>query len=111
MVNGRKRDKLIASLRNMQSELDCAGHSIPYWSTNRNDAWELWDELPRDKTYQERFNIHFIVIHLNRLEFIALSGISFSDVVSQAWLEWKQKWRKRCQVKYCEECKKWKEWK
>jgi len=96
---GRKRDKLIALMKNMRSEVECAGHTIPCWSTDRNDAWELWDELPKGKFYAEvGFACSIGIYYLsNKLEDIRewlptyiIEGFSFADVVSKIWIEWKK---------------------
>ena len=61
---------------------------IKHWSTNRNDAWELWDELPNEYLqYTEdngKYSISFYWKGNNRIV-----GKDFADCVSSAWITWK----------------------
>lgn len=60
------------------------------WSTSRNDAWELWDELPYPKVYQQySVNEHRIIIKINNI-LCTFNGTSFALAVSKAWIEWKR---------------------
>ena len=59
---------------------------VSEWSTNRNDAWELWDELPKARFYEERCDGSYVVI----IKDIVTIGKDFADCVSQAWIKWKQ---------------------
>lgn len=60
------------------------------WSTSHNDAWELWDELQGRKVYavNPAGDIHQICYEINAIDYLTV-GITFADVVSKAWIEWK----------------------
>jgi hypothetical protein len=65
------------------------------WSTDRNAAWELWDEIKVDKFYQEAFMdgkiIGCVVMLQIDGEFSCYGqGKDFADCVSQAWITWKE---------------------
>jgi len=85
-LKGRDRDKLICLKKSMQADV----HRWWHPSTDRDHAWELWDELPAFKKHLEHINgIHEIVFQDNTiLEFIYCQGNSFGDAVSTAWLRW-----------------------
>ena len=95
---GRGRDIQIAKAKGFDSYIDkdiaCTtlrksnGKQcirIQPWSTNRNDAWELWDELPKAKFYEERCEGSYVITLKN----IVVVGKDFVDCVSKAWLAWK----------------------
>ena len=74
---------------------------IPLWSTSRNDAWELWDELPLDRMYRENLIegvLRYIVSvnwkHDNPESLykpaLIIVDDSFPDAVSKTWIIWKQ---------------------
>ena len=65
---------------------------IPHWSTDRNDAWELWDELPDEKSYFQNMDYHRIEIRkvTYSMNLSIFEGTSFADAVSKAWIEWKK---------------------
>ena len=65
---------------------------LPRYSTDRNDAWELWDELPTGKAIKERvdgtYRLYFY--DPDAYEVLIAAGKDFADCVSQAWLNWKE---------------------
>lgn len=108
MKPGRERDIEIAKLKRLivhycawglgiwecYDEIDEDGSSgfmskLPEWSTDRNAAWELFDELPApmfkeypkgdDRICQLRIGSNLIVY-----------GKDFADCVSQVWIIWKE---------------------
>lgn len=66
---------------------------FPHWSTNRNDALELWDEFPTENGYHkyhwQMYEKHVIVIAYNGSDVIRKEGTSFADAVSKTWEQWK----------------------
>lgn len=62
-----------------------------HWSTNRDHAWELWDDMTKDGSYlkyeQENDDLHYVSFKGGN----KISGKDFADCVSQAWLIWKNK--------------------
>ena len=62
-------------------------------STNRNDTWELWDELVKAYPdtgiffYQDEMNCSIETDMSNDLN---VKGKDFADCVSQAWITWKE---------------------
>lgn len=72
------------------------GEYIPEWSTDRNDAWELWGELPEPKRYDQLGIEHIIYAGFSQdymgikdCLIYEIKGNSFADAVSKAWLEFK----------------------
>lgn len=69
---------------------------LPRWSTNRNDAWELWDELKRNLnkvnyTYYKHQTLEEITILIvPGKKSLTFYGKDFADCVSQAWIAWKE---------------------
>lgn len=60
---------------------------LPFWSTRVEDAWMLWEELPKDKRYCEYDMKDLkIIIALDEV----FEGFSFPDVVTKAWIIWKK---------------------
>lgn len=64
--------------------------TIKHWSTKRHFAWELWDELPKIKGFQEfkDFRTYPCSIIVEELDWIG--GEDFADCVSQAYIIWRQ---------------------
>lgn len=65
---------------------------LPFWSTDRKDAWELWDELC--KAYPMGMLYSFTAPDQHTVETdmsneIVAKGTSFPDCVTKAWLIWK----------------------
>lgn len=83
---GRKRDLQIGKYKGFTED----------WSTNRNKAWELWDELD-EKCFQIFFSKSdkgycLDVLFRSKIEggHIQSHGKDFADCVSQAWITWKE---------------------
>ena len=98
----RERDKRIAELKGWQwtkedgwyhKEKDVWVWFMPKWSTNRNDALELWDEFPTENGYHKYYwqmcKKHVIVIAYDGSDVIRKEGTSFADAVSKTWEQWK----------------------
>jgi hypothetical protein len=101
--SGKDRDKLIALKRGIcyhegafscknceQKSMDGIWRQNKKYSTNRNDARELWDDLPSPKSYHQFGNVHIVMVLLNNFseEIKEMSEVSFADAVSKAWLQW-----------------------
>lgn len=84
----------------------------PHYSTNRNDAWELWDELRKKKitlNFSEAKNDKesILIVWLKsgktipsiRENTLIIIGKDFADCVSQAWIKWKENQTTRCVIK------------
>ena len=63
---------------------------LPEYSTSRNDAWELWDELPISKHYGiNDLGEHLVTWYQDTTQ-KTISGTSFAEAVSKAWIEYKE---------------------
>jgi hypothetical protein len=71
--SGRDRDKLIALKRGWEFF-----GKEPLYSTDRNDTWGLWDELPFEYKYD----------CLREWALSEYDSNVFADAVSLAWLKW-----------------------
>ena len=104
---GRERDIEIAKLKGIKVNEDDFFLSIPYWSTNRNDAWELEKEMINDGLVLtitiEKIPVNkYLVLltlsypHKTKSIISMLQVIDESldkavaDCVSQAYIIWKQ---------------------
>jgi hypothetical protein len=92
MKQGRERDIEIAKLKGLSGQKHPI--KVKKWSTSRNDAWELWDELPKPKYYRELSDLE---IETGSTDFtcvitfdgkVFFQGTSFADCVSQVWIEY-----------------------
>ncbi len=105
---GIERDVVIARLKGCQTKIVGSGATLllrkrhtPAWSTDRNAAWELWDEIESSPDiigidYQSNkpgFGTCAVSFSYAKEKFSTnvFFGKSFSDVVSQAWIAWKLK--------------------
>ncbi len=93
---GREKDIEIAHLkrpfRYKEGDYFLDGKPLLHWSTNRNDAWELWDELPPIKEYRQNGGYHEVMFLCGKdaLTNHIFKGKDFADCVSQAWITWKE---------------------
>lgn len=88
---GRKRDIQIAKLKgynvlqygamytNLPMEKSDTCRTRKYWSTSRNDAWELWDELPVNWK-------HIVMYEWGLVDF---DSDKFAPAVSNCWITWR----------------------
>lgn len=109
---GRERNIEVAMLKNINTGIgNCQRHkwnrmvpvscnvcgmdykdmlSIKRWSTDRNAAGELWDELPLKKEYTEYEGYGGETVCLVEICYGRFYGKDFADCVSQAWITWKE---------------------
>ena len=68
---GRKRDLQIGKFKGWTED----------WSTNRNQVWELWDELPPVHKHEAliRWELKY-----------GYDPEKFAPVVSEFWITWKE---------------------
>lgn len=100
---GKERDKIIANMKGLKwnTTIILSDHFTDYphnpsWSTSRNEAWELWDEMKAATpilNYQI-FDSNHVVNNAHSIDnqtmTISEEGNSFADVVSKAWIRWKE---------------------
>ena len=100
---GRERDKQVGILKGFKvTHPEWHGiypheaKNIKEWSTNRNTAWELWDELKNKfhkATYMETSygqGHHIYLTDCCEFNIKIKEGKDFADCVSQAWIQWKE---------------------
>ena len=88
-----EREKIIDKFKCKEWKQRPENEWLPQWSTDRNDAWELWEELPAPKRYYFHVNDKHEISYQNNMEikWVYFLGDSFPDAVSKAWIERKQK--------------------
>jgi hypothetical protein len=88
MKQGRERDIEIAKLKGLSGQKHPI--KVKNWSTNRNDAWELWDELRNEFSHCMHYSIESNVDYIEIAGMDTIKGKDFADCVSQAWIKWKE---------------------